>query len=437
MSLDKTNNTQNPEVDSQAVLKNLISETVQESVKAVIESEQAKQNAEQIKSLEDKIETLTKAQEEMKSAKARKFSVDGERGQVQLNDTQTEVKSIHLDALISMRKNPNTPVQIKSLGQRAEEKQKFFLGGRQSEIKMYNSFSGVDGGYGARPSEFMGTVNINQMAYAPILALAREVTANLNGNQYLTFDPSKLKLHNNKEAVAAKQGGKISLGEVLITTEEVSEWVPVSNRMIDMNSDGDLRYDPIAQHQQWLNRVLEQKVSNQAMDYIKDEAKNNKLATHTTATNGKITIDDIMGILVDGLKDEYLSNAVLFVNRSVLRTLAQEKGSNGQYIWRNILSTNESAISRINPRFNSPVGGLTIVGISEKASNKFDDVASGNTVGILADWNEFLHVAFNGGFRVMDLERHTQVEGYHRLYERAYAGLGIVNREAGVSIKIK
>lgn len=371
---------------------------------------------------------ITHSIEEKKAAP--KFHVNTNNVNTFDNNQQDLVVKEEIKSLVEKQ---NNFFEIKSLGHRKNILEKKLFCSNQEEVKAYNSFNNIYGGYGVAPTQYLGTVDINRLAYAPVLELSRQVVSNLQGGMWIGQDFSAIDLADGKELSKATEQEKMKLSEVTIVPEELNGKVNFSNKLLDMQAEGSLRYDVISQHQGKLQKILDRKANVKIMQYLKSQI-GSKIKTYTTTgASGKLLLDDIFDMQTKALKDDYLPNAVFLTNKSTLSELAKEKGSNGQYVWRSIVENAGANLVKVS----SPLGSVMMLGISSKAEEKFEEIGAGAKIGIFADFNELIYSIYKDIFRVMKVFDFTEMDGYKTLYERTYFGTGIVNSEAGVGVIIK
>ncbi len=401
---------------------------MKQEVKSLIK-ESIAEISKEVSSLSENVNKyITHSIEEKKSAP--KFHVNTNNVNTFDNNQQDTVIKEEVKSLVERQ---DRYIEIKSLGQRKNILEKKLFCSNQEEVKSYNSFNNIYGGYGVAPTQYMGTIDINRLAYAPVLELSRQVVSNLQGGMWIGEDYSAIDLADGKELSKATEQERMKLAEVVITPEELNGKINFSNKLLDMQAEGSLRYDVISNHQAKLLKILDRKANVKIMKYLKSQI-GSKIKTYTTTgASGDLLLNDIFEIQTNALKDDYLTNAVFLTNKSTLLKLAKEVGTNGQYIWRDIIKNVSANLVQVS----SPLGSVMILGISSKAQEKFEEIGAGAKIGIFADFNELIYSVYKDMFRVMKIFDYTEVDGYKVLYERTYFGTGITNSEAGVGVVIK
>lgn len=423
--------------------------TMPDEAKKIIGDEASKTASEVAKQEVSKLESLitksVEAQTQLSQAMIEKMKKDEELAQKQAEKqmskksfdknfseySENNLSTKTIEESQQLVDNPNRIITVKSLGSFNEI-------ANQSSLKTkstYNTFDDVNGGLSMNRPTFMGRFNANKIAYAPIVALSRQVVCNLNGDEWVGFDPSVISYSETQELTPSQQSALIKEAKVELKTEELSTWVPISNRIYDATRQNAVRYDIVAEHQNQLSNQFLKKANDKTLKYLKEQMlgiTENSKKIITSATSD-LLIDDLIDFTYQ-LKDEYLANAVFFTKRKTSANLSKQKATSGdgQYMWRGLLSS---------PAFNmveltTPAGSVKIVGISDFASETFSDLGAGNLIGVFADFNEFLITA-TPEYRYMDLMKDDQIAGYVKLYERTYFGQTLLNKEAGKPVFCK
>ncbi len=392
-----------------------------------------KMHASEIKKLQEELQETKKEISELKSYKARVSSANG----VEVKKTSNFETSLR-EACKSF---DNGTVQVIKMNVNKDD--------IANEIKavdtssFINTYNPAQGGYSIAAPTYAGLVNTNAIVTAPALALCGKVVVGLNDSFYVTYDDSQVNVSSAKEGVEFNASALTNLNQIDIRLNAVSSYKVFSKKMMRINERGEAYFDFLKHNELSLQAAIERKVNNSIMEDLKVENKYTQ--TFTTATANSLTFDDLFALSSDGLKPIYEASGVLLTNRSTLAYLATLKGTNGQYIWRDIYIPGTAQLAFTLARISSPAGNLNLIGISPKADVNFDAFVGGGTnngklIGVYADFSQFMKVAYSPVLQYE--ERITQdanlsIKQLGLFVKTAYVGFQRFINEAGVAVKIK
>ena len=405
---------------------NEISEKVADKIKE-------QQHSTEIKKLQEELQETKKEISELKNYKARVSSASGVEVKKASNfesSLKEACKSFDNGATQVIRMNVNKDDAINEM--KAVDTSSFI-----------NTYNPAQGGYSVATPTYAGLINTNAIVTAPALALCGKVAVGLNDSFYVTYDDSQVNVSSAKEGVEFNAAALSALEQIDIKLNAISGYKVFSKRLIRINERGESYFDFIRHNEVSLQMAIERKVNNSIMQDLKVESKYTQ--TFTTATANTLTFDDLFALSADGLKPIYEANGVLLTNRRTLAYLATLKGSNQQYVWRDIYTAGTTQLAYTLARISSPAGTLNLIGISPKADVNFDAFVDGGAnngklIGVYADLSQFMKVAYSPVLqyeeRIMQ-DANLALKGLGVMVKTAYVGFERVVNEAAVAVKIK
>lgn len=421
-------------VENQALGK--IEGAIKEAVNGSIDKVESKISEMEVKSAE-KIGKLTDvmaefvaiAKEEKSQIKARSFS-DALEGNNKI--ASFEFKS--LEASKELVQKIGSEVRLQESGRCLHDSAKE---SKSIINNAYNTFNNQDGGFSITPPVYSGLININRLVYAPIAALSKQIYGGLNGAQYVTYDSSQIDVLESSELTAAQVGDRLKEGRIVIQPQKEDAVHLISQTYIDFNTNGGTYHNIIDLHNEALNKRIEMKVNNRAMNILKKAITDGTVTSRDTLASGTISIEDFFD-LAQALKPDYSGNAIFMVDYSVLTKISQEVGNDGQFKWAPYGIFQRQGNLGV---FTSPTGTIKFLGIHPLAQVSFDKFVEGGSnagkvIGVYADFSELIGIVSND-YSIFRLLENRIDEDVIRLYKRIYAGAGILNKESAVAIKIK